>query len=96
MRWTSILVAATLVGCSTIPPDPAAYARQHERNVALAQNLGYEVVTDNGQTRFCATRAPTASHIVAPCMNESQWAALHPDTGGSPNTSSGAVESGRS
>src|SRR5215469_16430832 len=96
MKWPFVLIAATLVGCATTSPDPAALARQHERNLALAQTLGYEVVTENGQTHFCATRAPTASHIVPACMSESQWALLHAHTGGGPNISSGTVESGRS
>jgi hypothetical protein len=96
MNWTLPLVAATMVGCATSPPDPAALARQHERNVDFARRLGYEVVTDNGRTRFCATQAPTASHIVPPCMDETQWMLVHPDTGGSPSVSSGTVKSGRS
>jgi len=68
-----LILAAMLAGCATTPPDPATLALQHERNVVLAHRLGYDVVTRNGQTLFCATSAPITSHIVPPCMTEAAW-----------------------
>ena len=53
-------------------------------------------MTDDGESSFCATDAPTGSHILPPCMSESEWVLLHPDMGSGPNVSSGTVESGRS
>lgn len=68
-----LIVAAMLAGCATTPPNPTTLALQHERNVLLAHQLGYDVVTQNGHTLFCATSAPIASHIVPPCMAEAAW-----------------------
>jgi len=96
MKWALLSLAVTLAACVTAPPDPTALTRQHERNVALAHTLGYEVVSRGGETRFCATHAPTASHIVPACFSESDWERLHPVVAGSPGSSSGVVQSGRS
>jgi hypothetical protein len=97
MKLPFVLLAATLVACATTSPDPAAQARQHQRNVALAQSLGYDVVTRNGQSRFCGTIAPTGSHIVPACISEAQWEQLHPLAGlNVPPAPLMSAESGRS
>jgi hypothetical protein len=97
MKWILVLVATTaLVSCATTARDPAALAWQHDRDVALAQKLDYAVVTDNGHTQFCATRAPTGSRVIPSCVTETQWELGHPDVAGGPADSSGIVQSGRS
>jgi len=96
VKWGFVLVTVTLIGCATTTPDPAALTRQHERNVSLGQRLGYQVLTDDGQTQFCATHATTGTHVVPPCVSETQWMRQHPVAGGNPALSSGTVESGRS
>lgn len=96
MKWSFVLTTAMLIGCATTTTDPAALAQQHQRTVARAQELGYEVVTDDGQTRFCATSVQTGSHIIPPCVSENQWMLRHPDTGTGNMSGSGVVESGRS
>lgn len=73
MNRLLLIVPAMLTGCATTPPDPATLALRHERNVLLAHQLGYDVVTQNGQTLFCATSAAIPSHIVPPCMTEAAW-----------------------
>jgi len=61
----------------------------------LAHQLGYKVLTKNGQTWFCGTSAPTASHIVPPCMTEAAWEFNRLELSGIPLTAIGG-DSGRS
>ena len=79
MKWNLLILAAALAGCATTAPDPAtARARQHDRNIALAKRLGYDVIAENGETRFCATSAATGSHVLPPCLTEAAWEQNHP------------------
>jgi hypothetical protein len=94
MKWTLVIVATTVAGCATVQP---ALNEAHDGNVALAQRLGYNVLTENGETGFCATQAPTGSHIIPPCITEAEWELTHPAVAGGPTTNgSGVIESGRS
>ena len=94
MKWCLLIVAAALAGCATTPGDPAALARQHDRNVAEAQRLDYLVMERRGETLFCATHAPTGSHVVPGCVPEAQWEREHLAAGGIPVTGISGV-SGR-
>lgn len=73
MRNLLLIGALALVGCATQPPGPEAIARRHAANVAAAEEAGYRVVVNNGQTVFCGTQPPTGSHIAPGCLTESEW-----------------------
>ena len=67
-------IVVTLTGCAAQPPTPEAAMIRHAANISAAEDAGYSVInSDKGQTLFCATRAPTGSHLVRPCLTETQW-----------------------
>ena len=68
----TMIIAMTVVGCATQLPTRDATARRHAANIAAAEDAGYKVISENGQTKFCPTEAPMGSHI-AICLTETQW-----------------------
>lgn len=73
MRYVMLtIIAVTVVGCATQPPTPEAAARRHAANIAAAADLGYRVITNDGQTTYCPIRAPIGSHLET-CLTEPQW-----------------------
>ncbi len=73
MSKSLLIVVLALVGCGAQPRGSDVLAQRHAANVAAAQDLGYRVVSKDGQTLFCSTQAPTGSHVVPGCLTEHQW-----------------------
>lgn len=68
----SLLIAVVLLaGCATTSQD--LQARRHADNLAAATKEGYRIVSNDGQTLFCATKPDIGSHVVAGCLTEAQW-----------------------
>jgi hypothetical protein len=68
-----LIGAISLAGCATQPLGSEAAAHRHAVNVAAAKDAGYTLVSQNGQTMFCSTGAPTGSHIAPGCLTEAEW-----------------------
>ena len=62
-----------LAGCAAQPRVSDAMAQRHAANVAAAQDLGYQVISKDGQTLFCNAQAPTGSHLAPGCLTEREW-----------------------
>jgi len=75
MRYLMLTtIAVTLIGCAAQLPTPEAMMSRHAANISAAEDAGYSVInSDKAQLLFCATRAPTGSHLFRPCLTETQW-----------------------